>query len=82
MEVATLPRWPCQGANTRTKCVAGEGLRIGLLDIILERENGVEPTRNPSSAQGEGGTPGIALNSTDSSYAPRVSGAPVYKRTI
>ena len=41
MAVATLPRWPCQGANTRTKCVAGEGLRIGLLDIILERETGL-----------------------------------------
>jgi hypothetical protein len=41
MEVAKLPRWPCQSANTRTKCVAGEGLRIGLLDIILERETGL-----------------------------------------
>ena len=76
MEVTKLSRWPYQGA------IPEQGLRRRLLDIILERKKGVEPTRNPSSAQGEGGTPGIALDSTDCSYAPGVNGAPVYKRTI
>ena len=73
MEVAKLPRWPCQGANTRTKCVAGEGLRIGLLDIILERETGLSRPAILRVRNGKGYTR-IALDSTDSSYAPRVTG--------